>query len=126
MKGQTNKHILERKLQRVLRKNMTEAEHMLWRDLRRGQIDGYKFRRQHPFGDYILDFVCLEAKLVIELDGSQHAEFQEKDGCRTADLERAGFKVLRFWNNEVLHELEVVKESIWQALQTPPPSQPSP
>jgi very-short-patch-repair endonuclease len=89
-------------------------------------MNGFKFRRQHPFGDYILDFVCLEARLVIELDGGQHAERNAKDGFRTSLLERAGFRVLRFWNHEVLQEMEVVKESIWRALPTPRPSHPSP
>jgi len=122
MKGQTNKHILGKKLQRVLRSNMTDAERQLWRHLRRGQMNDFKFRRQHPFGDYILDFVCLEARLIIELDGGQHAERNAEDGIRTSLLERAGFRMLRFWNHEVLHEMDAVKESIWQALQTPPPS----
>ena len=126
MKGQTNKHILENKLQRVLRNNMTDAEQQLWRHIRRGQIEGFKFRRQHLFRDYILDFVCPEAKLVIEVDGGQHAAHQEIDAYRTAALEAAGYHVLRFWNHEVLHEMEVVKEVIWLALHTPPPSQSSP
>ncbi len=89
-------------------------------------MGGFKFRRQHPFGDYILDFVCLEAGLVIEVDGGQHGEKMKEDAARTANLAAAGFRVLRFWNNEVLHEIEAVKESIWRALQTPSPSQPSP
>ena len=126
MKGQTNRHVLVNKLQRVLRSNMTDAEQRLWCHLRRGQMGGYKFRRQHPFGDFILDFVCLEAKVVIEVDGGQHVELREKDAYRTSCLERAGFRVLRFWNHEVLHELEDVREAIWEALHTPPPSQPSP
>ena len=126
MKGQTNKQIHENKLQRTLRNNMTDAEQRLWRHLRRGQMGGFKFRRQHPFGDYILDFVCLEANLVIELDGGQHVSRREKDRYRTLFLERPGFQVLRFWNHEVLHELECVKAAIWQALHIPPPSQPSP
>jgi len=70
--------------------------------------------------------VCLEAKLVIEVDGGQHAAHQEIDAYRTAALEAAGYHVLRFWNHEVLHEMAVVKEVIWRALQTPPPSPPSP
>lgn len=120
MKGQTNKFILDNKLQRVLRKNMTEAEQLLWRHLRRGQMGGSKFRRQHPFGDYILDFVCLESRLVIEVDGGHHAERHEQDNFRTVTLEAAGFRVLRFWNHEILGGLAAVKEVIWQALQLHP------
>ncbi len=74
VKGQTNQRILKHKIQRGLRKNMTEAELRLWQCLRQRQIGGFKFRRQHPFNDHILDFVCLEAKLVIEVDGGQHGE----------------------------------------------------
>lgn len=81
---------------------------------------GCKFRRQHPFGDYILDFVCLEARLVIEVDGGQHDERAADDVIRTAALTQAGFKVLRFWNNQVLCDTEAVKETIWRALQQTP------
>jgi very-short-patch-repair endonuclease len=129
MKGQTNEKILGAKLQRRLRKNLTEAEQRLWHCLRRKQMEHFKFRRQHPFGNYVLDFVCLEAMLAVEVDGGQHAEKQEEDAVRTKFLTAAGFKVLRFWNNDVLGDLEAVKESIWLALQersAPSPSQPSP
>jgi very-short-patch-repair endonuclease len=126
VKGQTNKSILQGGLQRRLRDNMTDAELRLWHCLRTRQMDGFKFRRQHPFGDYILDFVCLEAMLVIEVDGGQHGEHMERDAVRTATLMSAGFRVLRFWNNEIFHDVEAVKDSIWRALHTPPPSQPSP
>ena len=84
-------------------------------------MNGCKFRRRHPFGDYILDFVSLEAKLVIELDGGQHASAQNRDAQRTADLEQAGFRVLRFWDHDVLQELEEVKDARWLALRTPSP-----
>jgi very-short-patch-repair endonuclease len=127
MRGQTNKGILEPKLQRRLRNNATDAERALWQRLRARQLGGCKFRRQHPFGDYILDFVCLERKLVIELDGSQHAEETIKDAARTAFLEFAGFVVLRFWNNQVFEEMDGVMEAIWQALtarHTPSPPNP--
>jgi very-short-patch-repair endonuclease len=117
MQGQTSKKILSGKLQRALRHNMTDAEQALWRVLRNRQIDGVKFRRQHPFNDYILDFVCLEIKLVIEVDGGQHGQRTEYDNVRTRELETAGFKVLRFWNNEVLQNIEAVKEKIWMTLQ---------
>jgi very-short-patch-repair endonuclease len=87
-----------------------------------------KFRRQHPFGDYILDFVCLENRLVIEIDGRQHEHQAEYDANRTQELQAAGFRVVRFWNNEVLKEIESVKEKIWSVVQElqphPPPSLP--
>jgi len=107
---------------------MSDAEQALWRLLRGRQISGLKFRRQHPFGDYILDFVCLENRLVIEVDGGQHGEQRVYDENRTQKLQEAGFCVLRFWNNEVLKEMESVREKIWlvvQELQShPPPSLP--
>jgi very-short-patch-repair endonuclease len=96
---------------------MTDAEKALWSVLRSRQVSGLKFRRQHPFGDYILDFVCLDRKLVIEVDGSQHGEHAEADEIRTRYLSTAGFRVLRFWNNEVLQEFEAVKERIWKVVQ---------
>ena len=117
MIGQTNKKVRFGKLQRTLRNNMSDAEQALWHLLRSRQICGLKFRRQHPFGDYILDFVCLENKLVIEVDGGQHGERGEYDEIRTRNLLAAGFRVLRFWNNEVLQEIEEVKERIWRAVQ---------
>ena len=114
--GQTNKKILSNRLQRALRKSMTEAERTLWHILRNRQISNLKFRRQHPFGDYILDFVCLESKLVIEVDGGQHAEHAEYDEFRTQRLQTAGFRILRFWNNEVLQNIEAVKVKIWMSV----------
>jgi len=117
MIGQTNKAIQSNKLQRTLRKNMTEAEKALWAVLRGRQLSGFKFRRQHPFGYYILDFVCLESKLVVEVDGGQHGERIDYDEIRSGQLQSAGFKVLRFWNNEVLQSMDAVKEQIWTALQ---------
>jgi len=83
-----------------------------------------QFRRQHPFGDYILDFVCLENKLVIEVDGGQHGQQAEYDENRTQKLQAAGFRVLRFWDNEVLKEKESVREKIWlmvEELESHPP-----
>ncbi|MCC7486323.1 MAG: endonuclease domain-containing protein [Burkholderiales bacterium] len=129
MKGQTNPAILGQKLPQRLRRDMTDAERKLWRALRQKQAGGHKFRRQHPFGDYIVDFVCLESMLVVEVDGGQHAELEQRDTARTAVLAKAGFRVLRFWNHEVLRDTDAVLEAIWRALEegTPsPPSDPSP
>jgi very-short-patch-repair endonuclease len=117
MIGQTNEKILSKKWQRALRTNMTEAEQVLWKALRGRQFSGHKFRRQHPLGDYILDFVCLENNLIIEIDGGQHCSQSEYDEIRTKRLQSAGFHVIRFWNNEVLEEFEAVKEKIWMAIQ---------
>ena len=96
---------------------MTQAEKALWRVLRGRQVSGIKFRRQHPYGNYILDFVSLEIKLVIEIDGGQHGEQAEYDSIRTSELQAGGFQVLRFWNNEVLQEIEAVKEKTWIVIQ---------
>lgn len=101
MEGQTNKRILQSHRQRQLRRDATDAERALWRHLRGRQMDGAKFRRQHPFGHYILDFVCLERRIVIELDGGPHAGTALYDSRRTRLLEEAGFAVQRFWNNEI-------------------------
>ena len=105
---------------------MTDAEQRLWRHLRGRQIYGFKFRRQHPFEGYILDFVCMEQMLIIEIDGGQHAENTIADAARTKALAIAGFRVLRFWNNQVLGEMEAVKVAIWNALSDPSPPQSSP
>lgn len=106
---------------------MTDAEKLLWRHLRMEQFGGYKFRRQHPLGNYIADFVCLEAVLVLEVDGGQHAESADNDEIRTQWLEAKGLHVMRFWNNEVLNNIEGVKLVIWNYLSKfQPPSQPSP
>jgi very-short-patch-repair endonuclease len=129
MQGQTNKTIYQNGLQRRLRRNMTEAERKLRRVLRGRQMKGLKFRRQHPYGNYILDFVCLEEKIVVEVDGGQHQELITEDGVRTKTLENAGFHVLRFWNHEVLQKLEAVAEQILRAVsrkEGPSSPQPSP
>ncbi len=97
-----NKTILSRKL----RNNLTDAEKYLWYVLRAENL-GYKFRRQEPIGSYIVDFVAYEKKLIIELDGGQHYQ-NEDDKVRDVWLEEQGFKVLRFWNNEVLENREGV------------------
>jgi len=122
MKGQTNSFVLDNKLQRTLRRNLTDAEQLLWQRLRGHQFNGNKFRRQHPFGDFILDFVCLEARLVIEIDGGQHMD-SEHDRMRDEQLVQSGFQVMRFWNNQVLNELDSVMEAIWKTLK-PHPSLP--
>ena len=109
---------------RTLRRGMTDAEKLLWRHLRLRQISGYKFRRQHSLGNYILDFVCLDAALVLEVDGGQHAEFANNDAIRTQWLETKGLHVMRFWNNEVLNNIEGVTFAIWDYLsKLQPPSQ---
>jgi len=122
MQGQTN--AFTKPAARDLRKAMTDAERKLWQRLRSDQL-GVKFRRQHPFGRYVLDFVCLERCLVIEVDGSQHAEDQAYDEKRTEQLRVSGFTVLRFWNNEVLNETDAVVQAIWDVL-NPSPPRPSP
>ncbi|MEK6742491.1 MAG: DUF559 domain-containing protein [Nitrospirota bacterium] len=117
MDGQTYKRILTQRLQRALRNNMTDAERRMWDVLRGRQICGHKFRRQHPYDRYILDFVCLDRKLVVEVDGGQHTDDACKDEERTRFLEQAGFRVLRFWNHEVLTQTDAVQQMIWEALQ---------
>jgi very-short-patch-repair endonuclease len=118
---------------RILRKTLTDAEKLLWHLLRGRQIGGLRFRRQVPLGRYIADFVCHEANLVIELDGGQHAEQVRYDKKRTQWLEKEGYRVQRFWNNEVLQNVDGVLEVIWQLcedyISEPnlyPPSCPSP
>ena len=101
---------------RKLRREMTDAEMHLWRHLRMRQMHGMKFRRQHPLGQYILDFACIDARLAIEVDGGQHGEQSESDQLRTTWLEAQGWQVLRFWNNEVLSNVDAVAEAIHQAL----------
>ncbi len=105
---------------RKLRKQSTDTERHLWRHLRDRQIEGFKFRRQHPVGKYIVDFVNLEKKVVVELDGGQHAHNQD-DKIRDGWLRAEGYKVLRFWDNQVFNNLESVLEHIRDALLTPHP-----
>lgn len=111
---------------RALRKNLTDAEKLLWRHLRYRQIGGYKFRRQFALGNYIVDFACLEARLVIEVDGGQHAEQAAYDGRRDEWLKQQGFRVLRFWNNQVMQETASVLAVIADGLNNehPHPSLP--
>jgi len=95
-----------------LRKRSTDAERPLWRHLKAKQLDGLKFRRQEQIGRFIVDFVCYEKSLIVEADGGQHAVEIEKDEERTRWLEAQGFKVLRFWNHEILTNIEGVIDSV--------------
>ena len=95
-----------------LRKNQTEAEKLLWKHLKAKQINGFKFRRQHPMGKFITDFICLEKKLVVELDGGQHVLNKEKDIERDKWFYNEGFEVLRIWNNEIFHNINGIMEAI--------------
>jgi very-short-patch-repair endonuclease len=105
---------------RKLRSNLTDAETTLWSRLRRKQLDGHRFRRQVPIRSYVADFACFDPKLIFEVDGGQHAE-SKTDTIRTAFLEREGFRVLRFWNNEVLQNTDGVIDVIRAALAGAPP-----
>jgi very-short-patch-repair endonuclease len=107
---------------RSLRTRQTDTEQRLWTRLRDRRLLGFKFRRQHPIGRYIVDFCCAEAKLVIELDGGQHANDRVHDAERTAMLKRDGYRVIRFWDNDVFQNLEGVLVRIAEALKTPHPS----
>ncbi len=100
---------------RELRHRLTDAESRVWWRIRSRQLAGFKFRRQHPVGPYIADFICLEAGLVIELDGGQHLD-SASDARRDVWFERQGYRVLRFWNNEALVQTEAVLEAILKAL----------
>ena len=107
---------------RELRERMTEAEPLLWQQLRGRRFQDFKFRRQRPLGPYILDFVCLQAGPVIEIDGGQHAEQQAYDQQRSVLIASHGLNVIRFWNHEVINETPAVLEKIWQTLQTLTPT----
>lgn len=104
---------------RELRTHATLAERRLWHHLRRRQLNGCKFRRQHPIGSYICDFVCLEASVIIELDGTQHLAQAPYDATRDAFLRSQGFRVLRFWNGDVLGQTDGVVQTIVEALSRP-------
>ncbi len=103
---------------RRLRAESTEEERKLWRHLRAKRFAGFKFRRQHRLGPCFADLCCTERRLIIELDGSQHAEQEEerKDAARTAYLSEQGYRVIRFWNEQVNAELDDVLEAIYAAL----------
>ena len=111
---------------RALRRSQTGAELELWRHLRNRQLAGYKFKRQVPRGPYIVDFLCDDAKLVVELDGGQHALQVAYDAHRTAVLEADGYRVLRFWNIEVTENLDGVIDAIYRAVTSKRRPGPSP
>ncbi|NQV54727.1 MAG: endonuclease domain-containing protein [Rhodospirillales bacterium] len=96
---------------------MTDAELQLWQKLRARQFGGYYFRRQAPIGSYIADFACHQKKLIVELDGGQHAANQAQDAKKTKWLEGEGYAVLRFWNNDVMDNLEGILERIHEMLE---------
>jgi very-short-patch-repair endonuclease len=108
------------RIARRLRRDATEAERHLWRALRKLPVT-YRFRRQHPIGRRVVDFACPGCKLVIELDGGQHAMQQAADQLRTAELSRYGYRVVRFWNNDVIDNLAGVVQTILRELETKSP-----
>lgn len=110
MKELTKNHV------KILRQNQTDAEKHLWYYLRAKRLQGYKFRRQHLLHPYIVDFVCLEKKFIIELDGGQHIDQVAYDEKRTLILRSKGFSLLRFWNHDVLQETNMVLNEILSAL----------
>ena len=103
---------------RILRKNMTKQERILWTFLRKKNINNLKFRRQYPIGNYIVDFICNEKKLIIEIDGGQHNENKNitYDQERTKYLESKGYKVIRFWNNDIDNNIDGVYSDILKYL----------
>jgi very-short-patch-repair endonuclease len=105
---------------------MTEAERRIWQILRSQQMQGHKFRRQVPIGRYIADFVCHEARLIVEIDGGQHDRSSPWEAERSAFLQNEGYRLLRFWNNDVLANLEGVHAIITEELGRITPTQPSP
>ncbi|WP_422842772.1 endonuclease domain-containing protein [Acidovorax sp. M2(2025)] len=118
----------QRQFTKTLRQNMTDAEQLLWKHLRAHRMDGQKFRRQQPIGPYIVDFVDFVhfgLRLIVEADGGQHVD-SDHDATRDAWLRSQGFALLRFWNNDILHNTHSVPEAIWAALQAQPPSPPAP
>ena len=100
---------------------MTDAERRLWFHVRNRHLAGYRFRRQHPIGPYFADFACLERHLVVELDGGQHVAGYEADGRRTAHLNGRGWRVIRFWDDDVLKHPQRVLETILLELNSPSP-----
>ncbi len=103
----------------MLRKNSADVEKRLWQKIRSRQLEGFKFRRQQPIGNFIVDFVNLENRIIIELDGGQHALEKEKDAKRDKWLQGEGFEVMRFWDNEVVENIDGVLEVIRKKLLSP-------
>jgi very-short-patch-repair endonuclease len=101
---------------RKLRRNQTDAERLLWSQLRDRRLANAKFRRQTPIAGYVADFVCEDAKLIVEVDGGQHSE-NARDNERTAVLEAFGYRLLRFWNNDVITNLDGVLQRIVEMLE---------
>lgn len=122
----TKRHPGATKRAKSLRESPTDAEQRLWQALRRRQFEGHKFRRQHPIGIYIVDFACLEQWLVIEVDGGHHLEQREYDAAREHWIAGQGFRVLRFWDSDVLTALDSVATVILQALAADPLPNPPP
>jgi very-short-patch-repair endonuclease len=111
---------------RRLRRNQTEAERILWFRLRDRRLNGWKFRRQFPVDRYVVDFFCADARLIIELDGGQHAVRTDADAQRTKVLEAMGYMVLRYWNNDIMQNTDGVLEDIYAALERHRPEPPHP
>ena len=105
-------------LARQLRRNQTDAEKYLWSRLRNRQLEGFKFRRQVPIGRYVVDFICSDKNLIVELDGGHHADQVSADQERSRELGNRGYHVIRFWNNDVLANADGVLESICETLLT--------
>ncbi len=103
---------------KTLRKQATDTEHLLWLYLRAKRFAGLKFRRQEPIGKYIVDFVCYTKRIIIECDGSQHLSNVEKDLIRDQWFEAQGYRILRFWDNEILKNIDVVLEKIYQVYES--------
>ena len=115
-----------REFARRLRRTQTDAERLLWFRLRDRRLGGWKFKRQVPIDRYVVDFVCADGKLIVEIDGGQHDQHRERDGNRTAALEAMGYLVLRFWNNEVLQNTSGVLETILSTVSQPQADPPHP
>lgn len=102
-------------LAKRLRREMTPAEAILWRHVRAKRFSGFKFRRQQPIGPFIADFMCMAARVIVELDGDTHVGKEAEDASRQAALEGLGYRVLRFWNGDVSDDLEMVLDTVWLA-----------